>query len=134
MPPWVSSLYYLLTSTFKKRKRSLHGTYTLLIQYLCTDQILLSNLSNIAPKYSSLYALQSQNYSPISMSQHCSPGLRTIFYMGSYGVVIKKWVTNKEGKVYLWVLFTNPSARAGYDTRSIFKQSLTGLNSEFSFS
>ena len=32
------------------------------------------------------------------------------------------------------VLFTNPSARAGYDTRSIFKRSLAGLNSEFSFS
>ena len=32
------------------------------------------------------------------------------------------------------VLFTNPSAREGYDTRSIFKRSLTGLNSEFSFS
>ena len=32
------------------------------------------------------------------------------------------------------VLFTNPSARARYDTRSIFKRSLTGLNSEFSFS
>ena len=31
-------------------------------------------------------------------------------------------------------IFTNPSARAGYDTRSIFKRSLTGLNSEFSFS
>ena len=28
----------------------------------------------------------------------------------------------------------NPSARAGYDTRSIFKRNLTGLNSEFSFS
>ena len=28
----------------------------------------------------------------------------------------------------------NPSTRAGYDTRSIFKRSLTGLNSEFSFS
>ena len=28
----------------------------------------------------------------------------------------------------------NPSARAGYDTRSFFKRSLTGLNSEFSFS
>ena len=28
----------------------------------------------------------------------------------------------------------NPSARAGYDTRSLFKQGLTGLNSEFSFS
>ena len=32
------------------------------------------------------------------------------------------------------LLFTNHSARAGYDTRSIFKRSLTGLNSEFSFS
>ena len=32
------------------------------------------------------------------------------------------------------VLFTNPPARAGYDTRSIFKRSLTGFNSEFSFS
>ena len=32
------------------------------------------------------------------------------------------------------ILFTNPSARAGYDTRSIFKRSLAGLNSEFSFS
>ena len=31
-------------------------------------------------------------------------------------------------------IFTNPSAQAGYDTRSIFKWSLTGLNSEFSFS
>ena len=28
-------------------------------------------------------------------------------------------------------IFTNPSARAGYDTRSIFKRSLTDLNSEF---
>ena len=34
------------------------------------------------------------------------------------------------GRYYL----PNPSARAGYDTRSIFKRSLTGLNSEFSFS
>ena len=32
------------------------------------------------------------------------------------------------------ILFTNPSAQAGYDTRSIFKRSLTGFNSEFSFS
>ena len=37
-------------------------------------------------------------------------------------------------KDMMMILFTNPSARAGYDTRSIFKRSLTGLNSEFSFS
>ena len=32
------------------------------------------------------------------------------------------------------IIFTNPTVLAGYDTRSIFKQSLTGLNSEISFS
>ena len=31
-------------------------------------------------------------------------------------------------------IFTNPSARAEYDTRSICWRSLTGMNSEFSFS
>ena len=37
--------------------------------------------------------------------------------------------------VFLWLSYlSNPSARAGYDTRSVFKRSLTGLNSEFSFS
>ena len=32
-----------------------------------------------------------------------------------------------------FIIFTNLSTRAGYDTRSIFKWSLTGLKSEFSF-
>ena len=32
------------------------------------------------------------------------------------------------------IIFTNLSTQDGYDTRSIFKRSLTGLNSEFSFS
>ena len=41
-----------------------------------------------------------------------------------------KWSNRGNGVV----LFTNPYARAGYDTRSIFKRSLTGFNSEFSFS
>ena len=34
----------------------------------------------------------------------------------------------------VFIIFTNPSAQAGYDTRSFFMRSLTGLNSEFSFS
>ena len=34
---------------------------------------------------------------------------------------------------YNLTIFTNPSARAGYDTRSVLKRSLTSLNSEFSF-
>ena len=36
-----------------------------------------------------------------------------------------------EGIAYI---FTNLSTRARYDTRSVFKLSLTGLNLEFSFS
>ena len=46
-------------------------------------------------------------------------------------------VTEKHEEVsstFHLILFTQPPARAGYDTRSIFKRSLTGLNSEFSFS
>ena len=31
-------------------------------------------------------------------------------------------------------IYTKPTAWAGYDTRSIFKRSLTDLNLEFSFS
>ena len=48
----------------------------------------------------------------------------------------KNYIKGEEEKIIVevLVLFTNPSARAGYDTRSIFKRSLTGLNSEFSFS
>ena len=43
-------------------------------------------------------------------------------------------VTQTSVKDHQLTIFTNPSARAGYDTRSIFKRSLTDLNSEFSFS
>ena len=37
-------------------------------------------------------------------------------------------------KVIPYPYLPNPCDRAGYDTRSVFKRSLTGLNSEFSFS
>ena len=43
-------------------------------------------------------------------------------------------VTPYLSAIYYWSYLPNPSARAGYDSRSIFKRSLTGLNSEFSFS
>ena len=52
----------------------------------------------------------------------------------SYGLFnIEIWFICK-CLIVIIILFTNPSARAGYDTRSIFKRSLTGLSSEFSFS
>ena len=56
------------------------------------------------------------------------PGTKVDYIIGRYQETGQNKTKNVE------VLFTNPSARAGYDTRSIFKRSLTGLNSEFSFS
>ena len=46
----------------------------------------------------------------------------------------KNTMERKGGGDSNWYYLPHPSARAGYDTRSIFKRSLTGLNSEFSFS
>ena len=51
-----------------------------------------------------------------------------------YDFLFKEGCPGYSSKLRLMVLFTNPSARAEYDTRSIFQQSLTGLNSEVSFS
>ena len=72
------------------------------------------------------------------------------FYFISLKVTLAKWIewspvvretvvqsqleSYQRLKKWYMILFTNPSARAGYDTRSVFKRSLTGLNSEFSFS
>ena len=60
--------------------------------------------------------------------------LWTIYYQGRMEWKKKSIIMNKTTDYWSKILFTNPSARAGYDTRSIFKRSLAGLNSEFSFS
>ena len=57
-----------------------------------------------------------------------------VFHQQDQDGITEIFVLPHEVDKYVWILFTNPSARAGYDTRSIFKRSLTGLNSEFSFS
>ena len=54
----------------------------------------------------------------------------------------RRWTIGRSGErgsgisgiSMMMILFTNPSAQAGYDTKSVFKRSLTGLNSEFFFS
>ena len=57
-------------------------------------------------------------------------GMHHIIPARKYRFLIDK----KPQKTCYIILFTNPSARAGYDTREFFKRSLTGLNSELSFS
>ena len=56
--------------------------------------------------------------------------IRQIQSDGEIPVKLELWGMRCTSLSYL----PNPSARAGYDTRSIFKRSLTGFNSEFSFS
>ena len=77
-------------------------------------------------------------------SEYCTQACASTFRHGNWNVIlimegIRRGVPKviKSVKDYSWmdiglILFTNPSARAGYDTRSIFKRSLTGLSSEFS--
>ena len=48
-----------------------------------------------------------------------------------YMILIKGKLSNPVKGVSI---FINPSVRVWYDTKSIFKRSLTGLNAEFSFS
>ena len=58
-----------------------------------------------------------------------------IFFSLNYNCFNAVELTRMPGMyIYTYIIFTNPSARAGCDTRSIFKRSLAGLNSEFSFS
>ena len=49
-------------------------------------------------------------------------------------LICNKTKPNQNFMINVLSYLPNPSAREGYDTRSIFNRSLTGLNSEFSFS
>ena len=68
---------------------------------------------------------------------HCIPFILVYLYESSmiFSLLIGKILVFMHFSLsFTFILFANPSARAGYDTRSSFKRSLTGLNSEFSFS
>ena len=64
------------------------------------------------------------------------PWLLTILaYKNSFGIQLHKEKTNFFILLKLMYSYLpNPSARAEYDTKLFLKRSLTGLNSEFSFS
>ena len=67
--------------------------------------------------------------------------IHTYIYIHSHSYMVSQtpsWITSyltHPHREHLKnIIFTNPSARVGYESRSIFKRSLIGLNSEFSFS
>ena len=59
---------------------------------------------------------------------------KTKNHPGTYWDKLRNILKRNPNHLYTFTIFTNPSARLGYDTKSIFKRRLTGLNSEFSFS
>ena len=86
-----------------------------------------------------VYALWTSNYSTLKNTfrelqfylRHCNSTWVLIFNKFDCGLPLFPMM----GNIYIIIfIFTNPSTQAGYDTRSIFKRSLTGWNSEFSFS
>ena len=89
--------------------------------HLCRD---VKPLPNVCPDYD---VNQSEDEVPVMLKRSVmlsTPSMPLLPGTLCSGVVAPNRVLS-----YL----PNPSARAGYDTRSIFKRSLTGLNSEFSF-
>ena len=68
------------------------------------------------------------------VAEHFYYGSRLTFLLKLEKIQITVFVSVKVWPIQSMILFTNPSDWAGYDTRSTFKRSLTGLNSEFSFS
>ena len=66
--------------------------------------------------------------------QRLEEGFKVKIHVDSLRATLKK-VLNWKSPGYDDISYLpNPSTQAGYDTRSIFKRSLTGLNLEFSFS
>ena len=58
-------------------------------------------------------------------------GFKFCLFTDSFSWIISKTNNTKYSRGFFMYVFTNPSTWAGCDTMSIFKQSLTGLNSEF---
>ena len=65
-----------------------------------------------------------------NLSSHEMISSKTILIFPNNFLNFRLDIIEKQGII----IFTKPSARTGYDTRSIFKRSLTGLNPEFSLS
>ena len=69
----------------------------------------------------------------------CSPAVYLRMHLDIHVCTTSHPRTNTHTYIHTYThthtdIFTNPSARAGYNTRSGFQRSLTDLNSEFFFS
>ena len=80
-----------------------------------------------------LLVLDSNTWNHLTVSKQIFLHFSKMKLPTNYSLIDYMYIPLTMGKQGL-IIFTNPSARAGYDTRSIFKRSVTGLNSEFSFS
>ena len=98
--------------------------------------------SRVYMRPSQIYSLQKPNnsYENQRISRHKVSSLFNLtyyiyIYIHTFSLYIYIIYIDIYIYIYIYIsIFTTSSARAGYDTRSIFKWSLTGLNSEFSFS
>ena len=128
-PATMSEKSALRISLFLSKDQS--KWFWLFVSYFCVG----SNISLLWQFCDQERHLQKRNM------PHSSKRCLSISYLcGCNLFVLKYYLCNWRSIVFpflfwnLVFIFTSPSARAGYDTRSVIKRSLTGLNSEFSFS
>ena len=97
-----------------KKKEAVQSIHVRMLTSLSVIQMLLPRCVNMSINFRSFLF-------DVEISLSCLKRMDTVF-----------WVHKEvNGSICLLPYSPNPSARAGYDTRSIFKWSLTGLNSEF---
>ena len=123
------------------------------LKHITWPLLTINNISRVSQMFCNtlvtyLFASSSYNKSSLEFRDHCVAPSETIFlpvlilwdkefFHWSFHfhlVVEASWAQEVSHGSEQISYLPNPSAQAGYDTRSIFKQSLTGLNSEFSFS
>ena len=125
---WHSHLTILFGGT--KPALQIYGLATAKVQYPSLFSNLTSDCKPIAVK-SRHYSLKDKEFIAMEVKRLLKENIIQPSKLPWRAQVL---IMTHENHKKRMVLFTNPSARAGYDTRSIFKRSLTGLNSEFSFS
>ena len=123
-------LYGCTTWTLKKRlQKKLDGNYSGMLR------VILNNSRWQHPTKHQLYGHLPPIKKTIQVRRTRLTGhelIRDVLLLNpTYGrakITVARGVADRVvGSLRFQVLFTNPSARAGYDTRSIFKRSLTGF-------
>ena len=99
-----------------------------MVKYKSYDSFFLSFFQDYCKKHQRSHLTFFLSFFPFFLSFFLSFFFKIIMY------TYMQMYTYTQNATLVFIIFTDPSTPAGYETRSIFKRILTGLMSEFSFS